>query len=240
MHRFYAPGATAPATVLSAAETHHLARVLRLAAGAEVVVFDGDGHEWLGRVRTLTRAGATVNLVALRTPAVEPAVHVTLAIALLKGAELDEVIRDATMLGVGEIAPIVSAHIAVRDRSARDEARERWTRVAVASAKQCARAVVPRVRSVTTLEDVLSDLSFDERIVCVEPVRGDTRLRPISPHAPRRVLLSVGPEGGWSAPEIEFAIEHGACCLSLGPRVLRAVRAPTVALASLWTAWGWP
>ncbi len=240
MHRFHAPGATEPSTVLSAEETHHLTRVLRLGAGADVIVFDGDGREWLGRVGAVARSGATIDLVAARASLAESAVHVTLAVALLKGAELDDVIRDATMLGVREIAPIVSAHVAVRQPSRPDEAMERWRRVAVASAKQCARAVVPHVRPIAPFEELLVDASFDQRIVCVEPARLGSGQGRVELQRPARALLCVGPEGGWSSEEIDLALRHGARLLSLGPRVLRASRAPVIALASLWTEWQWP
>jgi 16S rRNA (uracil1498-N3)-methyltransferase len=56
---------------------------------------------------------------------------------------------------------------------------------------------------------------------------------------PTSALLLIGPEGGWTPDEIARARERGAQLISLGPRTLRAETAPTVALAALWTVWGW-
>jgi 16S rRNA (uracil1498-N3)-methyltransferase len=223
---------------LSADEAHHVTRVLRLDVGDELIVFDGRGREWLGRIASATRRGVTVALEVERTAAAEPPVAVTLAIGLLKGDRMDAVVRDATMMGVAVMAPFVSAHVALSSGARRARSVERWERIAVASAKQCGRTTVPEIRSPAGLEETLADRTVDLKLACVEPAhRGvrpyDGRVRP------RRALLLIGPEGGWSPREIEVARTAGAEFMSLGPRIIRADAAPTVALSVLWTTWGW-
>src|SRR5690349_9283289 len=110
-------------------EARHLAQVLRLAAGDEVAVFDGAGREYRARVEEISRVGVLVRLLEEHVPAPEPSVRVTLAQAALKGEKMDDVVRDATMMGVSAIEPLVTAHTAAHLRPG--AAPERWRRIAV-------------------------------------------------------------------------------------------------------------
>lgn len=225
--------------VLSKDEAHHATRVLRLPTGAPVRIFDGRGREWSGRLETGPKRGESSVIVEEETrPVPEPEIPVTLAIAVLKGDQMDAVVRDATALGVVAIAPMETAHVTVPRRAWQSGAAvERWQRVAVAAAKQCGRAVVPTVQPVTTLADVLSART-DAIWLCAEPILAEG----LTMHVERRgssVLVLVGPEGGWAEQEVRLALRAGAGFFNLGPRTLRAELAPIVALSSLWTKWGW-
>jgi len=241
--RFHVPGVSADPGVidLPADEAHHLRDVVRLKAGEPVHVFDGHGREWAGRVAEVTRRRVTVALERAVTAVAEPPVRVTLCSALLKGDQMDALVRDATMLGVAAIVPVISAHVSVPRAAARSAAAvARWQRVALASAKQCGRAVVPAVSAAIAFDAVLSGVTKDPIIICVEPALGlDTPPADLPRPATARLLLLVGPEGGWSADELAAARRHGALPLALGPRTLRAETAPVVALTTLWTRWGW-
>lgn len=240
--RFYAPEAQPGAAVaLPVEEAHHLRHVLRLAAGAEVAVFDGRGREWEARVIGADRRdGITVELSREIQPVAEPAVRVTLGIGMLKGDQMDAVVRDATMLGVAAVAPFVSAHVSVPSRAWKGEAaRARWQRVAIASAKQCRRAVVPGIAPVTSFESLVRGAAFDVRLICVEPSSSDDTGAFCLPPRPATAIVLVGPEGGWTAEELMIARQSSATCVRCGPRTLRAETAPTVVLSALWTFWGW-
>jgi 16S rRNA (uracil1498-N3)-methyltransferase len=241
MHRVHVPAARPPSVLVTGSEAHHITHVLRLSTGDEVAVFDGDGREWSGRIRSSSRSNVAIDLGEPRTAVAEPPAHVTVAVAILKGTQLDDVVRDATMLGAAAIVPFVSAHVAVAERawkSWKSGAADRWSRVASASASQCGRAVVPRIEPVSSFDTLVTGGAFDSIVMCVEPAGG--RQHPVSSlaRAPR-VLLMVGPEGGWAAEELDLARRHGASFISLGPRTLRAEAAATVALTALWTEWGW-
>src|SRR5262252_1224933 len=131
--RFFAPAAAAGSGLVSLPpeEAHHLKNVLRLSPGAEVSVFDGCGREWQARVDAAggTR-DASVELLKEVAPAPEPAVRVTVGVGLLKGDQMDAVVRDATMLGASEIVPLASEHVAVPVRAWRSGAAvDRWRRL---------------------------------------------------------------------------------------------------------------
>ena len=220
-------------------EAHHLARVLRREPGDGVGLFDGMGGEWVGFVHTVAPE-FTVEVVDAAVPAPEPPVRVTLGIGLLKGVQMDAVVRDATMLGVFAIAPMVTQHVSIGRRGWRGGAAlQRWHRVALASARQCRRAVVPVISPVTPFESVLRETPADVTVMCVEPARVVEHEADEVGQKPGTALVLVGPEGGWSSDEVERAVAHGARLIHLGPRTLRAESAPTVALSCLWTRWGW-
>lgn len=244
MPRFFVPSISAALGVvtLSPDESHHLTHVLRLAVGAEVEIFDGAGHEWRGRVVSVGRRAAAIEIGEAVTPVPEPPVRVTLGMAILKGDQMDAVVRDATALGVAAIAPVASAHVAVPARArGSDAAIDRWRRVAIAAAKQSRRAVVPAIASVASLESVVASNHGSASTIhlCLEPARAASSSSSDDDRRPPAALVLVGPEGGWSDEEVALAKRHGARPLVLGPRTLRADLAPVVALSALWARWGW-
>lgn len=237
---FVSDAAGGAVVALPADESHHVKNVLRLTAGASVRVFNGRGAEWDGHVETASRGAVMVAIGVPVTPTPEPPVRVTLAIGLLKGDQMDTVVRDATMLGAAAFVPMTSNHVAASWSDARlESARERWQRVAIASARQCGRAFVPEIGAARAFDDLI-DATSGAIVMCVEPAAsvrqlGDGR----AVQRPSSALVCVGPEGGWSGREIARAQGVGARLLHLGPRTLRAETAPVVALTSLWSEWGW-
>ena len=219
-------------------EAGHLVRVLRLGPGAAVRVFDGRGHEWDATLRTTTKQAAVVELGAARDAAPEPRVRYTLAVAVLKGDGTDDVVRDAVMMGVQAIRPFVSARTEVRAAALeRAHRRERWERVAVASAKQCGRAMLPVIHDVVDMSTLLAYDVDALRLLLVEPAVAVTPARLSAIAAPQAVSLAIGPEGGWTVEEAERAVAAGWQPLTLGARVLRAEAAPLAALAACQAVW---
>jgi 16S rRNA (uracil1498-N3)-methyltransferase len=246
MHsRFYAPGLSSdsPTVDLPRDEAEHLSRVLRLRTGDPVQVFDGRGREFSGKVHQVGRTSATVTLDGEVTPMPEPSVRLTLVQAVPKGDAMDRIVRDATMLGVAAILPLVSARAEASVRRLEASGRvNRWQRIAVASVKQCGRAVVPVVLQPETLEGCFGRVDADRRYLLAEPglLQVDSvGVRSLSAEpAPASALLIVGPEGGWTPDEVELARRAGCMPLTLGPRTLRADAAAAVAITALQCAWG--
>jgi 16S rRNA (uracil1498-N3)-methyltransferase len=241
--RFHAPDAREPGQVITLAEDEaaHLTRVLRLKAGAPVRVFDGAGREFNAVVEKTSKHGADIRLLTPHQAVPEPRIRVTLAQAVLKGDKMDDVVRDAVMMGVAAILPLITARSevspAVLERGRR---RERWQRIAVMSAKQCGRAVVPAVLEPVAFSTLCATTpGRDQALMLVEPHAGTeaATLSSLEPPAGSAMLVAVGPEGGWSCEEI------GAAAGVLRPVTLRAptLRAdamPVAALAALFAQWG--
>jgi 16S rRNA (uracil1498-N3)-methyltransferase len=244
VHRFYAPTLDPgdETVLLPRAEGEHLTRVLRLGAGDTVTVFDGRGHEFVGRVMSAIRRDVRVQIVSPLEAAAESGVALTLAQAVLKGDKMDDVIRDAVMLGAFAIQPIVTKRSETTVAGLMRGARlERWRRVALASAKQSRRAVLPEIRMPLTLETALGEPAAALRLMMVEPgaAAAVERISALQ-HAPvpEDAVVFVGPEGGWAAEELTVAQAQGVRLLSLGPRTLRADAVPIAAISVLQFLWG--
>ena len=239
--RFHAPLAARGKTVaLPDDEAAHLTRVLRLKSGAVIAVFDGRGREFDALVEKAGRSEVLVLVGAERSPAArEPSVAVTLVQAVLKGDRMDDVIRDAVMMGVAAIQPMVTTRSEVTVASVRKGARrERWERIAVSSAKQCGRAVVPPVLEPMEFNELVEPGSIGSAFMFVEPrasehavpltsLRGDVR---------SEAAVFVGPEGGWTSEELDQAASV-AHLVTLGGLTFRADTMAIVGLSALFTIW---
>jgi 16S rRNA (uracil1498-N3)-methyltransferase len=239
--RFYAPDArrSGDRVALPDDEAQHLTRVLRLKTGSAVRVFDGRGHEFDATVEKAAKSGVQLLVGPAREPAArEPRVAVTLAQAVLKGDKMDDVVRDAVMMGVAAVQPIVTARSEVTLASVQRGTRvERWGRIAVSSAKQCGRATVPAVLEPRALDASLTGFMFVEPSVLPPAGGRHITLDDIDPAPPRAATVIIGPEGGWDPAEIERA--SASCRLvTLNAPTLRADAMPLVALAALFTRWG--
>jgi 16S rRNA (uracil1498-N3)-methyltransferase len=243
MHRFFAPALDpGDETVeLPRDEGEHLTRVLRLTAGDMVSVFDGRGREFLAKVASAARRDVRVQLVSRVEPAAEAAVPLTLVQAVLKSDKMDDIVRDAVMLGVAAIQPIVTHRTETTAAALRNGARvERWQRVALASVKQSRRAVLPEIRTPLTLETYLGDPPPALRLMLVEPSLDHARPFAIVRDQPPPVdaALLVGPEGGWTEQECALAATAGAQLVTMGHRTLRADAVSVAAISVLQFLWG--
>ncbi len=242
--RFYAPDLRPDFGLvqLPEEEAAHLTRVMRLRPGDTVRVFDGRGLEAEARVATLRRGAVLVEPVRLVDAAAEPAVSLTLAQAVLASDKFDQVVRDAVMLGVSAIQPVLSERTDVPPRAFAGRTRiERWRRIAIASSKQCGRAVVPEIRSALPLRQVTEQDRSELRIMFVEPA-ASAAVSDLNAVRRRRVpasaLVIVGPEGGWTPEEVSTAAGLGCMIVTMGKRTLRADAAPLVGISVLQSIWG--
>jgi 16S rRNA (uracil1498-N3)-methyltransferase len=243
VHRFFAP-ALDPGdelVVLPRDEAEHLTRVLRLGVGDTVSIFDGRGTEFLARVATALRRDVRVQILSRVDPAVEPSVRLTLVQAVLKGDKMDEVVRDAVMLGVAAIQPIVTKRTETTVATLLKSARvDRWRRVALASVKQSKRAVFPDVHLPLTLETFLDEPPAAVRLMLVEPdAAADTEsLSAVQTVVvPHDAAVLIGPEGGWTEQECAASRSRGVRLVNLGNRTLRADAVPVAAISVLQFLW---
>ena len=243
MHRFFAPSLDPgdDTVVLPKEEGEHLTRVLRLGAGDTVSVFDGRGQQFLARVVGAARREVRVQLLSRVEPAAESSVALVLAQAVLKADKMDDIVRDAVMLGVTAVQPLVAKRtettVAALLRGARVD---RWRRVALASTKQSGRAVLPEIRTPLTLETYLDEPQPALSAMLVEPAAGApaepiAALRTVPP--PQDAAVLVGPEGGWVEEEWAAARARGVRLITLGPRTLRADAVPVAAISVLQFLW---
>jgi 16S rRNA (uracil1498-N3)-methyltransferase len=243
-NRFYSSAASVAGKVITLSETesHHLTSVLRLHSGDTIRIFDGQGHEFTAQIEIQTKQEVTAKLIDKVEPAAEPKVKLTLAQAVLKGRGFDMVVRDATMLGVTNIQPILSQRSCSPPGNRSNKGTlERWRKIAISSAKQSGRAVVPEVSAPIGFEQMLTEAIGYPRILLVEPNNYSTQNGLTSLNnqpKPSVSTLAIGPEGGWTKSELESANNHSFLCLTLGTRTFRADAAPVAAISVLQSVWG--
>jgi 16S rRNA (uracil1498-N3)-methyltransferase len=209
---------------------HYLRDVLRLAPGAAVELFDGEGGAWVAEVLD----GFEALALGPRREA-RPALPLWLLVALAKGEKVDLVVQKATELGATRVLPFEAERSVVRlDAEKGRERAARWRRIAAEAARQCGRADAPEIDPPGPLPAALGSVPGAFLKVVFHP--GGTPLPPED--APAGVAAIVGPEGGLTAAELAGCEAAGARRIGLGPRVLRAETAAVVAVALLQARYG--
>lgn len=161
-------------------------------------------------------------------------VQITVAQGVPKGQKMDFVVEKLTELGAAKIVPLQSERTIVTDVSANKI--ERWRRLAKTAAQQCGRSEIPSIAQPQSFADLCARFAdYDTVLLPWEladriPLR--ERLPDIVANA-RRILVLIGPEGGFSHAEAEAAQRAGAQLVSLGTRILRTETAALAVLAIL-------
>jgi len=230
VHRLFVPpeqlGGSARVK-LRPAQSRHLVTVLRLSSGAEIEVFDGRG----GRFRAHLSDDALE--IGPPLPGDARPVDVVLAQALAKGEKMDLVVQKAVELGASRVVPFASERAVPRLDARRGTSRaERWRRIAQEAARQSGRADVPQVDAPIGWEELfsLAQAEPDRRPLLLDPDERELRLGAASSGV-SRLLLVVGPEGGFSPEERQRAVSSGFLPVALGPFVLRTETSGLAALA---------
>lgn len=212
--------------VLTAEQQHYLSTVLRLRQGDRFIAMNGQGQRWLAKLQAESEAQILETIKAQT----ELPVSITLMAALPKSG-FDEVVRQATELGVTCIMPISSQRTLLNPSS---QKLQRWRRIAQEAAEQAERQIVPSVLDPVIFSDSLKEHHHSnqplQRYLCVAR-RSAPHLLDCLQVVPKSVWIMTGPEGGWTEEEVEQAIAAGYQPVSLGQRILRAVTAPLTALA---------
>jgi 16S rRNA (uracil1498-N3)-methyltransferase len=214
-------------------ETRHIASVLRKASGDMIVAVDGQGNEYSIVLDRIGATSAEGRIVRRRRLYGEPIAEVTLAQGLPKGAKLGQIIQKGTELGVSAIWPLMTEHTVVAPgRRPAGSKIGRWQRIAIGAMKQSRRTRLPRIRPPMGFDEMLTEISgFDLALMAALSEDALPLGRVLSETGSRRrILILVGPEGGFSGPELERARSSGVRLITLGPRRLRAETAAIVFL----------
>ena len=239
--RIYFPGEILAHGVCTLApdQAHHVARVLRLAVGAAVVLFDGCGSEHSAVITHIAKARVTLQVGASRAVDRESPLAVMLAQGISSGERMDFTIQKAVELGVAAIRPLASHRSVVRLDAARALKRAaHWQAIAIAACEQCGRNTVPQVLPVMDFTDWLAHEARQAATlrVLLSP-EGQATLGVLS-RPSGMVTLLAGPEGGLSPQEQQDALSTGFTPVRLGPRILRTETAALAALSAMQMLWG--
>jgi len=232
MDTFYCPpsGITGESIVIGGDEFLHLSHVMRKKEGDSLMVVDGKGSAYEAVISVIEKQSARCRITRVHARYNEPDLLVTLGVGVLKNpSKFDFLTEKATELGVNCVVPMETERtIPGRGKS------DRWRKLALAAMKQSGRSVWPEVSELTTLGDLLMESgAYDLKLVAHEgvtdggvgmPLPGE-RTPPV-----KKVLILIGPEGGFSDDEIALCRSSGFETVYLGGRRLRT---ETAAIASL-------
>jgi 16S rRNA (uracil1498-N3)-methyltransferase len=225
--------------VLTGSEARHISTVLRLPAGEKIVLFDGSGSYYEALLTRVSTSRVETKIVTI-TPYIDtgdethPALH--LGIGLVKGKKMDLIIQKITELGVAGLHPFHSRYCAAQGKT--KDRLSRWQKIAIEACKQCNR---PKPLDINPTQDIKELLSKDAekvhdlKLIFWENKEGQKSLREI--FAPLKkiqsMMILIGPEGGFSADEVELAIDAGYEPVTMGSRILRVETAAITAVSIL-------
>jgi 16S rRNA (uracil1498-N3)-methyltransferase len=239
MPRFYCsqPLAVGQAVTLPEAVAHHL-HVLRLQPGAELMLFNGDGGEYLAHLDSVDKRRASAVIKAQVARDVELPYEITLAQALPEASKMDWIIEKAVELGVATIQPLAAQRCVVRLSGERAEKRQaHWQAVIAAASEQSGRNRLARLGELDEVTRWIGQQDMHRRIL-LTPRAGQSLAAWARHQPPQALTLMVGPEGGYTDQEEDAAVARGALALSMGPRILRTETAGLAAVAALAALWG--
>ena len=216
----------------------HAIRVLRLAEGAGVALFNGDGQVYHAKILRIEKQDVTVLIEQCAATCRESPLQITLVQGISSGERMDFTLQKSVELGVRAIQAIQAERSVVKLTPERKEKRLRhWQNIVNAACAQCGRNVVPSVQPALSLTDWLAGQTPDGSLRLLLAPDAEMRLRDLEqPTGP--VVLAVGPEGGFSDNELRALQQYGFISLRLGPRVLRTETAALAALSALQSCWG--
>jgi 16S rRNA (uracil1498-N3)-methyltransferase len=236
MRHFYIDSSPAidSEVAIQQSEAHHIKNVLRLNPGDLIKLFDGTGFEYEAVIKEISAAKVTVEIRNKIRATLRSGVQITVAQAFLKEKKMDELVRKLCELGVARWIPFFSQRAIARPDASRLAGRtRRWYRIAAEALKQCRRVDLPEISAVLSFEEVLDfsktcDLSIvfweNESTPFYSGIESNEK------HPVKKILLMLGPEGGFSQQEIEMAKNSGFVVAGLGPRTLRAETATLAAV----------
>jgi 16S rRNA (uracil1498-N3)-methyltransferase len=201
---------------------------MRVREGDELRLFAGDGREWRAVVRAVTKGKVHVTVGEVARQEAPPALVVEAWCALVRPNRFDWALEKCVEAGADVIRPLLTERTGRGDGSSAAKV-QRWERIAVEAAEQCGRLFLPVIERAATLTELLARqrvallMGDPEGATWAETIP----LLPLS----GRVVVAVGPEGGFSEEETALARSKGALAVRFGPNVLRTETAAVVGVA---------
>ena len=234
--RIHVPGPLAAGSeiALPAQAGEHLTRVLRLEPGAQVVLFDGMGGEYLATLGAHGAKRITARVLGHRPDERESPLDITLLQGIARSERMDLIVQKATELGVKRIVPVLAERSVVRvDARQRARKREHWQAIAISACEQCGRNRVTEVAEPHTLPDAMAALTAGSIRWLLAAEGRESLVSAATSATGAPITLLIGPEGGLADHEESYALANQFTACRLGPRILRTETAGLAALAVL-------
>lgn len=227
-------------TIILTGENAQHARVLRLKAGEQVLVCDGEGMECVCTVNSFGGNEITLNVLERRISSAEAKIRVSIYLGFPKSDKLEHVIQKATELGADEIIAFPAARSVSRpDEKSLKKKLERWQKIAASAAEQSGRGRIPQVIVLDSYAAALKRAALaDKALMFYENEHATTLRMALESGSFQTVSMLTGPEGGLEEKEVRQAMDAGLQVCTLGRRILRCETAPLCALSAVMYAAG--
>ena len=227
--------------IIDSEDANHLKKVLRINIGDKITVCDGAGIDYTVRVSEIGKNEIECDIIDRQKSDTEPNINITLYQGLPKAAKMDYIIQKNTELGISKIVPAKLARCVVKleNKAAEDKKCERWQKIAVASAKQSGRGIVPEIGNPMTVDEIIEDVKDYNLVFVPYECEDQSRLKTIVESAPdaKDIAFIIGPEGGFDISEIEKLKAAGIKTVTLGKRILRTETAAEAVVSMLMYAY---
>lgn len=220
--------------VLSGDDYNHIKNVLRMKAGEELLISDGEGTDYTCTLESLEKE-AVCKIKGRNVSSNEPCAKIYLFQGLPKADKFEFIIQKAVELGTYEIIPVQTERSIVKYDAKKQKAKnERWNKISESAAKQSHRGIIPEVKVAMKFDEALEYAkSLDIILIPYENFKDVQKTKEIIENleAGTSIGIFIGPEGGFEEIEIEKAKNAGAKPISLGNRILRTETAPLMILS---------
>ena len=210
---------------LSGPEAHHIVHVLRLKAGSEIILFNGDGREYPARLELVKKTHLEVEVLDELAISREADREITVASPLPKGDRAGFLIEKLTELGVAHYVPIRTERSVVHPGEGKIE---KLQRAVIEASKQCGRNVLMSIEPMMDWDEVARQSFAGARWIA--DASGSSVERGAAQEK-KSILIALGPEGGWTPEELSQATQHQWQVVSLGKSILRIETAAIKAAA---------
>ena len=219
-------------------ESHYISSVLRMHPGEGLTIVDSSGEEILAKIDFFDNKSVTLSVCSRRKCTSEPTNQVTLYQSISKGERMVLTIQKSVELGVARIVPVLSNRCVVKiDSKSASSKVDRWQKIALEAARQSGRGIVPEIAMPMSMDDAILQSKKDNSMSLIlwEDEHKMSIKQGLEEHRDKcaRIGVFVGPEGGYEEQEVNEAIENGAVCVTVGPRILRTETAGPAALSMI-------
>jgi len=230
------PIQTGAICTLSDEASRHVAQVLRMRVDEQLVLFNGQGGEFIAEIIIADKRRIDVKVGQHILDDRESNCDITLVQGISRGQKMDYILQKAVELGVKRIVPIMTEHGTVHLDSHRAKKRHlHWYKIIISACEQCGRNTLPELMDINDFGSwIIQDKNEIKLIFSPET---KNRLSELEKTIGQLTLL-IGPEGGFSQHEYALAQENGYQALGLGPRILRTETAAVAAITVCQNLWG--
>lgn len=223
--------------VIEGTDVNHIKNVLRMKAGEEVLISDGEGNDYCCEIDTLSEDEVLAKIVEQSFEGTELDGEFYLFQGLPKSDKMELIIQKAVELGVKEVIPVSTKRAVVKlDDKKADKKIKRWQAISESAAKQSRRGIIPNVHEVMSFKEALEYAdNLDINLIPYENFKDMTQTKEVLSAIQRgmKIGIFIGPEGGFDEGEVELAIKHKVMPISLGKRILRTETAGLAILSVL-------